>query len=115
MGLSAGDVAPFTQPRANFSELADQAKAGAERMITKNDARDVDLIDADPLDGYPRPELERIHLLLIADVRRGLADIEAGRTVAADVAIAQLQQRSAGSASSETVKPLKANQLSTID
>ena len=31
MGFSASDVVPFTQARANLSELADQAKAGDER------------------------------------------------------------------------------------
>ena len=36
MGFSASDVVPFTQARANLSELADQAKAGAEKIITKN-------------------------------------------------------------------------------
>jgi hypothetical protein len=54
------------------------------------------------LRGYPdrlgddhRLERERIHLLLIDDAQRGLADIEAGRTCGADAAIAQLQQRRA--------------------
>jgi hypothetical protein len=42
-----------------------------------------------------RLERERIHLLLIDDAQRGLADIEAGRTCGADAAIAQLQQRRA--------------------
>jgi hypothetical protein len=36
-----------------------------------------------------RLERERIHLLLIDDAQRGLADIEAGRTCGADAAIAQ--------------------------
>ena len=39
--------------------------------------------------GLPRP------LVVIEDAKRGLADIEAGRTVGADAAIAQLQQRRA--------------------
>ena len=38
-------------------------------------------------------ERERIHLLLIDDARRGLADIAAGRTLEADAALAHLQQR----------------------
>ncbi len=46
-----------------------------------------------------RLERERIQLLLIDDARRGLADIEAGRTCAADATIAQLQQRRAGAVS----------------
>jgi predicted transcriptional regulator len=37
-------------------------------------------------------ERERIHLLLLEDVKRGLADIAAGRTEDADTAIARLQQ-----------------------
>ncbi len=53
---------------------------------------------------YHRLERERIHLLLIADAQRGLADIEAGRTVGADAAIAQLQQRRAAGDSTKTGK-----------
>ncbi len=93
MGFSASDVVPFTQARSNLSELADQAKAGAEKIITKNGESYVALIDADRLDYYHRLERERIHLLLIDDAKRGLADITAGRTFEADTALAQLQQR----------------------
>ena len=95
MGFSASDVVPFTQARANLSELADQAKAGAEKLITKNGESYVALIDADRLDYYHRLERERIHLLLIADAKRGLADIEAGRTWGADATMVQLEQRRA--------------------
>ena len=95
MAISARDVVPFTQARARLSELADEAKAGAEKIITKNGESYVALIDADRLDYYHRLERERIHLLLIEDARRGLADIAAGRTKEADSAIAQLQRRRA--------------------
>lgn len=98
MGFSTSDVVPFTQARANLSELAEQAKAGAEKIITKNGESYVALIDADRLDYYHRLERERIHLLLIDDAKRGLADISAGRTHEADAAIAQLQQRRSGTA-----------------
>ena len=108
MGISASDVVPFTQARANLSELADQVKAGAEKIITKNGESYVALIDADRLDYYHRLERERIHLLLIDDAKRGLADIQAGRTVEADGALAQLQQRRASAnASSASVAPSK--------
>ena len=96
MGFSASDVVPFTQARANLSELAEQAKAGAEKIITKNGESYVALIDADRLDYYHRLERERIHLLLINDAKRGLADITAAHTYAADPAIAQLQHRRSG-------------------
>ncbi len=103
MGFSASDVVPFTQARANLSELADQAKAGAEKIITKNGESYVALIDADRLDYYHRLERERIHLLLLADAQRGLADIAAGRSVEADVAISKLQQRRAAAAKPTSV------------
>ncbi len=99
MGFSVSDVVPFTQARANLSELADMVKAGAEKIITKNGESYVALIDADRLDYYHRLERERIHLLLIDDARRGLADVEVGRTYGADAAIARLQQRRATRAS----------------
>lgn len=96
MSISIKDVVPFTQARAHLSELAEQAKAGAEKIITKNGESYVALIDADRLDYYHRLERERIHLLLIDDAKRGLADITAGRSHEADAAIAQLQQRRSG-------------------
>lgn len=104
MGFSASDVLPFTQARANLSELADQAKAGAEKIITKNGESYVALIDADRLDYYRGLERERIHLLLIDDAKHGLADIEAGRTFEADAAIAQRQQRRAAAATGKAAK-----------
>ncbi len=104
MGFSASDVVPFTQARANLSELADQAKAGAEKIITKNGESYVALIDAARLDYYHRLERERIHLLLIDDARRGLADIEAGRTQGADAAIARLQKRRGATATGKAGK-----------
>ena len=95
MGIAAADVVPLTQARANLSELADQVKAGAEKIITKNGESYVALIDADRLDYYHLLERERIHLLLIDDARRGLEDIAAGRTEDADTAIARRQQQRA--------------------
>lgn len=93
MSISARDVVPFTQARSNLSELADQVKAGAEKIITKNGESYVALIDSDRLDYYHRLERERIHLLLIDDARQGLEDIVAGRTQDADRALAGLQKR----------------------
>lgn len=96
MGISASDVAPLSRARAKLSELAEQVKAGAEKIITKNGESYVALIGAERLDYYHCLERERIHLLLIDDVRRGLADIAADRTQDADAAIAALQAQRAG-------------------
>lgn len=99
MGFSARDVVPFTQARANLSELADEVKAGAEKIITKNGESYVALIDAERLDYYHQLEREHIHLLLIDDARRGLDDVLAGRTQDANAAIAGLQAVRASRAS----------------
>lgn len=91
--FSTRDVVPLSQARAHLSELADQVKAGAEKIVTKNGESYVALIDAKRLDYYHQLERERIHLLLLDDARRGLEDIAAGRTEDADAALARLQQR----------------------
>jgi prevent-host-death family protein len=104
MAISARDVVPFTQARAHLSELADEAKAGAEKIITKNGESYVALIDAERLDYYHRLERERIHLLLLDDARRGLADIEAGRTQPAEAAIDRLQKKRASVADAPSAR-----------
>ncbi len=91
MTFTASDIVPLTQARANLSELADQVKAGSEKIITKNGESYVALIDAARLDYYHRLEREHIHLLLIDDVEKGLADIEASRTRDARMALAELK------------------------
>jgi prevent-host-death family protein len=101
MAITTSDVVPLTKARATLSELAEQAKAGSEKIITKNGESYVALIDADRLDYYHRLERERIHLLIIDDAKRALEDITAGRTQAADAAIAKLQKRRGRSAKSE--------------
>ena len=92
MTIAAADVIPLTQARANLSELADQVKAGAEKIITKNGESYVALIDSDRLDYYHRLERERIHLVLLADIEEGLADVSAGRTRGAREALGELQR-----------------------
>ena len=104
MSFQASDVIPFSQARANLSDLATQVKAGAEKIITKNGESYVALIDAKQLDYYHQLEREHIHLLLIDDARRGLADVAAGRTQDADAALAKLQKRRAITSSKTTKK-----------
>ena len=80
MAFSARDVVPFTQARANLSDLVEQVKAGAEKIITKNGESYVAVIDAQRLDHYHQLEREHIHLLLIDDASKGLDDVAAGNT-----------------------------------
>ncbi len=93
MAISVSDVVPFSQARANLSELADQAKAGAEKIITKNGESYVALIAAQRLDYYHQLERERIHLLLLNDASKGLDDVMAGNVKDAKATLAALKRR----------------------
>ena len=95
MAISAADVIPLSQARATLSELADQVRAGAEKIITKNGESYVALIDAGRLDYYHQLERERIHLLLIADASQGLADVAAGQVKDARRTLTAMQRRRA--------------------
>ena len=96
MAISVSDVVPFSQARANLSELADQAKAGAEKVITKNGESYVALIDAQRLDYYHQLERERIHLLLIDDANKGLDNVAAGKVKDAKATLNALKRSLAG-------------------
>ncbi len=95
MGISACDVVAFSQARANLSDLAEQVKAGAEKIITKNGESYVALIDSDRLDYYHRLEREHIHLLLVDEIDKGLDDVAAGRVKSARQAIELLKLKRA--------------------
>jgi prevent-host-death family protein len=93
MGISASDVIPLSHARAHFSELAEEVKAGAEKIVTKNGESFIALIDADRLDYYHQLERERIHLLLIDEVSKGLDDVAAGRVKEAHSVIQSIKRR----------------------
>ncbi len=95
MGISASDVVPFTQARATLSDLAEQVKAGAEKIITKNGESYVALIDAQRLDHYHRLERAHIHLQLLDEAGKGLDDVAAGRVTDAMPALQAIKRRRA--------------------
>ena len=98
MAISVSDVVPFSQARAKLSGLADQVKAGAEKVITKNGESYVAIIDSQRLDYYHQLERERIHLLLIDDAGKGLDDIAAGKVKDAHNTLTALKRRRAAKA-----------------
>lgn len=98
MPISAGDVIPLSQARANLSDIADQVKAGAEKIITKNGESYVAIIDARRLDYYHQLERERIHLFLIDDASKGLADVAAGKVKDALSSLTAIKRRRAARA-----------------
>jgi len=92
MAIAASDVMPLSQARANLSERASEVKASGEKMITKNGEKYVALIDADSLDYYPRLERKRCHLVPLDDIKKGLADIDAGKTEGAREVLLELRR-----------------------
>lgn len=93
MGFSARDVVPLTQARANLSDLVEQVKAGAEKIITKNGESYVAIIDSRRLDYYHQLERERVHLLLVDDAGRGLDDVAANNVKDARSTLNALKRR----------------------
>jgi prevent-host-death family protein len=80
MGINSDDIVPMNQVRASFTELAEQVRSGKEKIITRNGESYVALVDARRLDHYHRLEREHIHLALIDEAMRGIADVDTGRT-----------------------------------
>lgn len=95
MAISSKDVIGLSQARARLSEIADEVKAGTEKIITKNGESYVALVDAARLDHYHRLERERIHLVLLDEADKGLQDIRRGRVRDARSAVRRLKSKRA--------------------
>ena len=83
MAITSKDIVPLNQFRARLTELAEEVRAGNEKIITRNGESYVALIDARQLDHYHRLEREHIHLNLLDEATKGWDDVEAGRTLTA--------------------------------
>lgn len=83
MSIKSDDIVPLNQVRARLTELAEEVRAGAEKIITRNGESYVALVDARRLDHYHRLEREHIHLALLEEAIRGLEDVRDGRVTTA--------------------------------
>jgi PHD/YefM family antitoxin component YafN of YafNO toxin-antitoxin module len=82
MALRASDVVPISEARARLTELAeDVVGSGAEKVLTKNGASYVAIVDARRLDYYHALEAEHANLVLAEDAVAGLREALAGRFV----------------------------------
>ena len=89
MAITSEDIVPLNKVRASLTSLAEAARAGHEKIITKNGESYVALVDARQLDHYHRLEREHLHLTLLQDAVAGLEDINAGRSIS----IAELKRK----------------------
>lgn len=82
MGVRASDVVPISEARARLTELAEEVvDHGAEKLLTKNGASYVALVDARKLDYYHALEAEHAGLVLVQSAIEGLEDLAAGRVL----------------------------------
>lgn len=82
MSLRASDVVPISEARARLTELAeDVVGRGTEKLLTKNGASYVALVDARKLDYYHALEAEHAGLVLAQAALEGLDDLAAGQVL----------------------------------
>jgi hypothetical protein len=82
VGLRAKDVVPISEARARLTELAeDVVGQGTEKLLTKNGASYVALVDDRKLDYYHALEAEHAGLVLVQGALDGLEDLAAGRVL----------------------------------
>jgi PHD/YefM family antitoxin component YafN of YafNO toxin-antitoxin module len=82
MSLRASDIVPISEARARLTELAeDVVGSGAEKVLTKNGASYVALVDARRLDYYHALEAEHANLVLADDAIVGLQQALKGQFV----------------------------------
>jgi prevent-host-death family protein len=93
MTIKSDDIVPLNQVRARFTELAEEVRSGAEKIITRNGESYVALVDARRLDHYHRLEREHIHLALLQEALNGIADVRDGRVATARQVLAKYEAR----------------------
>lgn len=82
MRLRTSDIVPISEARARLTELAEEVVgAGAEKVLTKNGASFVAIVDARKLDYYHVLEEEHAGLILLDEADAGLRQIIAGQRV----------------------------------
>ena len=92
MTVYSRDIVPLSAARSRFSELADEAHAGEDKIITKNGEAYVALIDIAKLDYYQQAVRERGQLLQLGDIERSLDDLDAGRVLTEELLEKKLTQ-----------------------
>jgi prevent-host-death family protein len=82
MNLRASDIVPISEARARLTELTQDVVEGAsEKVLTKNGASYVAIIDARKLDCYHALGTEHTNLVLLSEAETGLRQVLAGQRI----------------------------------
>ena len=82
MTFRSSDVFSINEARSQLAELAEQVvDGGTEKLLTKNGAGYVALVDAKRLDYYHALEAEHANLVLLEEAEVGLRQLLAGERV----------------------------------
>lgn len=81
MTFTAQDVVPISEARARLTELVEDVVAGSEKLLTKNGAAYVAIVDAKKLDYYHALEEEHASLVLLTEAEAGLREVLAEHRV----------------------------------
>ncbi|MEO8629734.1 MAG: type II toxin-antitoxin system prevent-host-death family antitoxin [Betaproteobacteria bacterium] len=85
MTIRSNDIVPITEARAKLAELAEEVvRDSSEKILTKNGAGHVALIDAKRLDYYHALEAEQGSLSALLEAQKALEDVIAGRMMTAE-------------------------------
>ena len=85
MAIRASDIIPISEARARLTELAeDVVGQGTEKLLTKNGASYVALVDARKLDYYHGLEADYANLVLLGDALAGLQAVSRGEVLDED-------------------------------
>ncbi len=82
MALRSVDLVSISDARARLTELAEDIIAnGSEKVLTRNGASYVALVDARKLDYYHALEAEHGSLILLDEAETGLREVLAGQVL----------------------------------
>jgi hypothetical protein len=94
MNLQTSDAVPISDARARLTKLAEEGVAsGAEKVLTKNEASFIALVDARKLDYYHALEEAHAGLVLLDAADIGLRQIHAGQRVSAEDLVLALSEQ----------------------
>jgi len=82
MALRTSDVVSINEACTRLTELADEVvEAGTEKVLTKNGASFVAIVDARKLDYYHTLEEEHASLILLDEAETGLRQLLSGQRI----------------------------------